>query len=196
MGIKERILEISQGLAVTGFVIGTAYACSSSKDTSEITQSTQQRVSETSEKTVDVGYEDNENLMNEVDFQIAQKNLLKTIGWMDLQENPQIRAAADFIQKEVKRENFNISWGISKEAYVPPVSKSEKPKIAFSIRWLSDSEFNEEKTAVSLFEAFYIYQKAYEDPERYSLDMAFRLGLEQEAQTQSAQVFSSLEQNK
>ena len=190
MGIKERIFGIGQGLAVTGFVIGTVYACSSSKDISEIAPSTQPRTSETSEKTVNVGFEDNENLLNDVDFQIAQKNLLETIGWMDSQENPQIRAAADFIQKEVKRENFNISWGNSKEAYVPPASISEKPKIAFSIRWLSASEFNKEKAAVSLFEAYYIYQKAYEDSERFSLDMAFRMDLEKEARTVSAQVFS------
>ena len=186
----ERILGIGQGLAVTAVVASTAYACSSSKDVSEITQSTQPRISETSEKTIDVGTDDNENLLNEVDFRIAQDNLLKTISWMDSQENPQIRAAADFIQKEVKRENFNISWGNNKEAYVPPTSISEKPKIIFSIRWLSDSGFNEEKAAVSLFEAFYIYQKAYEDPERYSLDSTFRLNLEQDAQTEATQVFS------
>jgi len=192
MGIKERILEIEQGLAATGVVIGTAYACVPGKNISEITPSTQPRTLETSEKTADVGLGDDESLVNEADFQIAQKNLLKTIGWMDSQENPKIKAAAGFIQKEVKRENFNISWGNSKEAYIPPASISEKPKIAFSIRWLSDSEFNEEKAAVSLFEAFYIYQKAYEDPERFSLDSAFKLTLEQEAQTVSSQVFSLL----
>ena len=130
----ERILGIGRGLVVTAVVASTAYACSSSKDVSEITQSTQARISETSEKTIDVGADDNENLLNEVDFRIAQDNLLKTISWMDSQENPQIRAAADFIQKEVKRENFNISWGNNKEAYVPPTSISEKPKITFSIR--------------------------------------------------------------
>src|SRR3990167_3760813 len=128
MGLKEGILDIGQGLAATGGVIVTAYACSPRKDTSEITQGTQPRILETSAKTIDVGSEDNENLLNEVDFQIAQDNLLKTISWMDSQENPQIRAAADFIQKEVKRENFNISWGNNKEAYVPPTSISEKPK--------------------------------------------------------------------
>lgn len=190
MGIKERVLKIGGRLTASGIVIGTAYACGPGKNISEITPSTQPRTVETSEKTVDVGFEDNENLMNEVDFQIAQENLLKTAGWMDSQENPQIRAAADFIRKEVKRENFNISWGNSKEAYVPPTSISEKPKIAFSIRWLSDSEFNEERAAISLFEAFYIYQKAYEDPIRFSLDSAFRLSLEQNAQTEAAQVFS------
>lgn len=190
MGIKERVLKVGGRLTASGIVISTVYACSPGKNISEITPSTQPGTSETSEKTVDVGFEDNENLMNEVDFQIAQKNLLKAIGWMNSQENPQIRAAADFIQKEVKRENFNISWGNSKEAYVPPTSISEKPKIALSIRWLSDSEFNEEKAAISLFEAFYIYQKAYEDPERFSLDSAFRLTLEQEAQTKSTQIFS------
>ena len=189
MGIKERIFGIGQRLAVTAVVASTAYACSSRNDTLETAQNTQPRISETSEKTIDVGADDDENLLNEADFRIAQDNLLKTIGWMDSQENPQIRAAADFIQKEVKRENFNISWGNSKEAYVPPTSISEKPKIAFSIRWLSDSGFNEENAAVSLFEAFYIYQKAYEDPERFSLDMEFRLDLEQEAQTEATQVF-------
>ena len=189
MGIKERILEIGQGVVATAVVASTAYACSPRNDILETTQNTQPRISETSEKMIDVGADDNENLLNEADFRIAQDNLLKTIGWLDSQENPQIRAAADFIQKEVKRENFNISWGNTKEAYVPPTSISEKPKIAFSIRWLSDSGFNEQNAAVSLFEAFYIYQKALEDPERFSLDSAFRLDLEREAQTASAQVF-------
>ena len=189
MGIKERVSTIGSGLVATGVVIATTYACSPRNDTLEIAQDTQPRISESSEKTVDVASEDNESLVNEADFRIARENLLETIDWMDSQENSQIRAVADFIRKEVKRENFNISWGINKEAYVPPASKSEKPKIAFSIRWLSDSEFNEEKAAVSLFEASYIYQKTLEDPERYSLDMAFRLDLEQEAQTEATQVF-------
>lgn len=190
MGIKERVLKVGGRLTASGIVISTAYACSPGKNIYEITPRIQPRTSETSEKTADVGFRDDESLLNEVDFQIAQKNLLKTIGWMNSQENPQIRAAADFIQREVKRENFNISWGNSKEAYVPPASLSEKPKIAFSIRWLSDSEFNEEKAAVSLFEAFYIYQKAYGDPERFSLDSAFRLTLEQDAESISSQIFS------
>jgi len=167
MGIKERIFGIGQRLAVTAVVASTAYACSSRNDTLETAQNTQPRISETSEKTIDVGADDDENLLNEADFRIAQDNLLKTIGWMDSQENPQIRAAADFIQKEVKRENFNISWGNNKEAYVPPTSISEKPKIAFSIRWLSDSGFNEEMPRFRYLKLFISIRKHTKIPKDF-----------------------------
>lgn len=190
MGIKERVIGIGCGLAATGVVIGTAYACSPSKDASEITPNTQTRISETSEKTADGSFEDNENLVNEADFRIAQENLLKTISWMDSQENPQIRAAADFIQKEVKRENFVISGSNTKAAYVAPASRSEKPHIIFSIRALSDQEFSEKQAAVFLFEAFYVYKGSREDPKRFSLDSSFRSSLEFESQKVSSQVFS------
>ena len=192
MEIKRRVFDIGR-VAFTGALIGVACGYNQGNNTPETTPVSNPNTLQTSGEPRKTSHADYDTLIDEADFQIAQANLLRTIDWMELHENPRIQVVAKSLREDVKRENFTISGSNNKEAYVPPISRSQKPKVAFSIGALSAGGFSEENAAMSLFEASYVFEKACEDPERFSLDLAYKLSLELEAQTLSSQAFSLAE---
>jgi len=131
---------------------------------------------------------------NEI-FEKAKENLQTTLAWMKSLENLDIRESAACVQEEINETNFLISADNKRVAFVTVVPHPQRPQIVFSIKELSNGEFNRLEAAVDVFEAYHVYKRALEDPKRFTLDLATQLlSLEGEARIASSQVFSSIEQ--
>ena len=134
-------------------------------------------------------------IVDKNEFEKATENLRASIAWMKSLENPDIREAAVCIEDEINETNFSISANNKKAAFVGVAPDPQRPQVLFSIKTLSSEEFTRLEGAIDIFEAYYIYRRALENPKKFTSDLANQLSiLEKEASTASSQAFSSIEQ--
>ena len=112
---------------------------------------------------------------------------------MESYDNESIQDAVEFYRSDQKQSLDFINSGSSREparVVLSVVDQERTVKIALLEDQFTNEQFQAQKAAISLFEAFYVYQKAKEDPRKFSRFTGYKVYLEQEADNLASQIFS------
>jgi len=139
------------------------------------------------------GYETLKKNPKESPIPETEKNLVQALELMDSYDNELVQAAVEFYRSDQKQSFDFINSGSSREparVVLSIVDQERTVKIALLEDQFTNEQFQAQKTAISLFEAFYVYQKAKQDPRKFSNYPYYKASLEHDAESISSQIFS------
>lgn len=136
------------------------------------------------------------------DVTVAINNFRVAIDWMNAFDNPQVQEVAqellhlfDQSQAGIAQKVGFIESGqlLKKDVSVTTliVDGHRQIQIVLSAREFSRENFSPQQTGRSLYEAYFIFQKAEDNPERYSIDSTFRDNLARDAKEITSKIFLS-----
>ena len=125
----------------------------------------------------------------------TEKNLESALELMDSYGDQRVQDAVDFYKSD---QNQNVQFmrsehnSIKGPARVVPAFEDQKRKIkiALELDQFADQQFNLREAAISLFEAFYVYQQAERNPKKFSNYPYYQASLKHDAENISFQIFS------
>ena len=123
----------------------------------------------------------------------TQQNLESALELMDSFDDQLAKDAVEFYMLDQKQSFDFINSGSSTEparVVLSIVDQERTVKIALLEDQFTNEQFQAQKAAISLFEAFYVYQKAKQDPRKFSRFTGYKTYLEREADNLASQIFS------
>lgn len=123
----------------------------------------------------------------------TQQNLESALELMDAYDHQLVKDAFDFYKSDQNQiVQFMTSESEKRLARVIPSTDGQQRTVIIALERIqfSDKQFNIREAAISLFEAYYVYQLAKSDPRTFSRLSAYRASLEHDAESISSQIFS------
>lgn len=123
----------------------------------------------------------------------TEKNLESALELMDSYDDQRVQDAVGFYKSD---QNQNVQFMTSESekrlARVIPSTDGQKRTVIIALErnQFSDEQFNTREAAISLVEAYYVYQQAKQDPRKFSNYPYHRVSLERDAKSISSQIFS------
>jgi len=122
-----------------------------------------------------------------------EQNLAKALELLESYDNELIQDAVDFYRSDKNQPiiTFLLSENNSVDPPARVIPSSDGTlKIALERDEFTGDGFDLKETAISLFEAFYVYQQAERDPKKFSKYPLYKANLEHDAEDIASQIFS------